>query len=87
MISSSAWRAGKTLEEIKALRRAEATSAAAVLGAEIEFLDAGDYPLRESDELIDRIVRVFREVSPSVVLTHTLDDGVDHVCQKHTLDT
>jgi len=45
--SASAWRAGKTLEEIKALRRGEAESAAATLGAEIEFLDAGDYPLRE----------------------------------------
>ena len=72
--SASAWRAGKTLDEIKALRRDEATSAAAVLGAEIEFLDAGDYPLRESDELIDRIVRGYREVNPTVVLTHALAD-------------
>jgi 4-oxalomesaconate hydratase len=72
--SASAWRAGKTLDEIKALRRAEATSAAAVLGAEIEFLDAGDYPLRETDELTDRIVQVYRQVSPSVVLTHPLAD-------------
>ena len=78
--SASAWRAGKTLEEIKALRRAEASSAAAVLGAEIEFLDAGDYPLRESDELTDRIVGVYREVSPTVVLTHMLADpyNADH---------
>jgi len=72
--SASAWRAGKTLDEIKALRRDEATSAAAVLGAEIEFLDAGDYPLRESDELIDRIVRGYRELNPAVVLTHALAD-------------
>ncbi|HYB46446.1 MAG TPA: PIG-L deacetylase family protein [Streptosporangiaceae bacterium] len=72
--SASAWRAGKTLDEIKALRRAEATSAAAVLGAEIEFLDAGDYPLRESDELTHRIVEVYRQVNPSVVLTHALAD-------------
>ena len=46
----------------------------AALGAEVEFLDAGDYPLRESDELVDRIVRVYREVNPSVVLTHPLAD-------------
>ena len=72
--SASAWRAGKTLEEIKALRRGEAENAAAVLGAGIEFLDAGDYPLRESDELVDRLVRVYREVNPSVVLTHPLAD-------------
>jgi 4-oxalomesaconate hydratase len=68
------WRAGKTLEEIKAQRRGEAESAAAALGAAIEFLDAGDYPLRETDELVDRIVGVYREVNPSVVLTHTLAD-------------
>ena len=72
--SASAWRAGKTLDEIKALRRAEATSAAAVLGAEIEFLDAGDYPLCETDDLTQRIVEVYRQVSPSVVLTHPLAD-------------
>jgi 4-oxalomesaconate hydratase len=72
--SASAWRAGKTLEEIKALRRAEAENAAAALGAEIEFLDAGDYPLRESDELVDRLVGVYRRVNPSVVLTHPLAD-------------
>ena len=72
--AASAWRAGKTLEEIKAQRRGEAESAAAALGAAIEFLDAGDYPLRETDELVDRIVGVYREVNPSVVLTHTLAD-------------
>ena len=65
--SASAWRAGQGLEEIKALRRAEAENAAAALGAEIEFLDAGDYPLRETDELVDRIVGMYRRVNPSVV--------------------
>jgi 4-oxalomesaconate hydratase len=72
--SASAWRAGKTLDEIKAMRRAEATNAASTLGAEIEFLDAGDYPLRASDELLDRLVGQFRAVDPTTVLTHTLAD-------------
>lgn len=72
--SARAWREGKNLEEVKALRRAEAEAAAATLGAEIEFLDAGDYPLRQTDELVDRIVRVYREVRPTVVLTHPLAD-------------
>jgi 4-oxalomesaconate hydratase len=72
--SASAWRAGKTLDEIKALRRGEAERAAAVLGARIEFLDAGDYPLRETDELLGRLVAIVREVNPAVVLTHTLAD-------------
>ncbi|MFC0112149.1 PIG-L deacetylase family protein [Kibdelosporangium aridum] len=72
--SAKAWRAGKTLAEIKAIRREEAENAAAALGAEIEFLDAGDYPLVETTELVDRLVRVFREVNPAVVLTHPLYD-------------
>ncbi|HYK30293.1 MAG TPA: PIG-L deacetylase family protein [Streptosporangiaceae bacterium] len=72
--SASAWRAGKTLEEIKDMRRDEAGRAAAILGAEIEFLDAGDYPLRETDELIDRLVAEHRAVAPAVVLTHALAD-------------
>jgi 4-oxalomesaconate hydratase len=72
--SASAWLAGKQLAEIKALRRAEAEAAASALGAEIEFLDAGDYPLRESPELTDQIVGVYRRVVPSIVLTHALAD-------------
>ncbi|HEY2307708.1 MAG TPA: PIG-L deacetylase family protein [Streptosporangiaceae bacterium] len=72
--SARAWRDGKKLDEIKALRRSEAASAAGVLGANVEFLDAGDYPLRESAELIDDIVRCFRRVEPAVVLTHALAD-------------
>lgn len=72
--SARAWRAGKKLDEIKTLRRAEAEAAAAELGAEIEFLDAGDYPLRETPELVDRLVRVYRDFEPAVVLTHTLAD-------------
>lgn len=78
--SARAWREGKSLPEIKAQRRDEAERAAGVLGAEIEFLDAGDYPLRESDELVDRIVRVYRDLVPTVVLTHPLVDpyNMDH---------
>ncbi|NEA21464.1 PIG-L deacetylase family protein [Actinomadura bangladeshensis] len=72
--SARAWREGKQLEEIKKLRRGEAEAAAAVLGAEIEFLDAGDYPLVETPELVDRLVRIYREFEPAVVLTHTLAD-------------
>lgn len=72
--SARAWLAGKGLDEIKAIRRAEAEAAAEALGAEIEFFDAGDYPLLESPELVDRLVHVYRELQPSIVLTHTLAD-------------
>jgi 4-oxalomesaconate hydratase len=72
--SAKAWREGKTLDEIKKLRRAEAEEAAGLLGADIRFLDAGDYPLLESRDLVDALVRVYREVAPTAVLTHTLVD-------------
>lgn len=72
--SAKAWREGRTLDEIKALRRGEAEAAAAVLGADIRFMDAGDYPLQESAQLVDRLVHLYREVAPTVVLTHTLID-------------
>jgi 4-oxalomesaconate hydratase len=72
--SARAWRDGKQLDEIKAIRRDEATKAAAVLGASIEFLDAGDYPLPESAELVDQLVRCYRGLDPAVVLTHPLAD-------------
>lgn len=87
--SAKAWREGVGLAEIKEIRRAEATSAAAALGAEIEFLDAGDYPLVATPELLDRLVRIYREFVPSVVLTHPLADpyNADHpVAAKLALD-
>ena len=62
------------MAEIKAIRLEEASNAAAALAAEIEFFDAGDYPLRETDELTDRIVRTIRRVNPGVILTHAPAD-------------
>lgn len=72
--SASEWRAGRTLEEIKASRRAEAEAAAAVLGADARFFDAGDYPLKATDELTHELSVLYREVQPTVVLTHPLED-------------
>jgi 4-oxalomesaconate hydratase len=78
--SASAWRAGKTLEEVKAIRRAEGEDAAAALGAEVRFFDAGDYPLRESPELVQALVDLYRELQPGIVLTHAAHDpyNMDH---------
>jgi 4-oxalomesaconate hydratase len=72
--SPGAWRAGKTLDEVKVLRRAEGEKAAEILGAEVRFFDAGDYPLRDTPELLTKLIDVFREVRPDVVLTHALAD-------------
>lgn len=72
--SASQWLEGKSLGEIKAIRRLEAEAAATALGAEIEFLDLGDYPLLETPQAVAALVDVFRRVQPSVVLTHPLSD-------------
>ncbi|MFE6623367.1 PIG-L deacetylase family protein [Streptomyces sp. NPDC057740] len=72
--SAKAWREGRKLDEIKAMRRAEAERAAATLGAEVRFFDAGDYPLTATAELTDRLVAVYRDIQPDVVLTHPTED-------------
>ncbi|GAA5026411.1 PIG-L deacetylase family protein [Microbacterium fluvii] len=72
--SASQWLEGKALDEIKQIRRAEAEAAASVLGADIEFLDLGDYPLVESTDAVSHLVDVFRRTQPTVVLTHPLHD-------------
>ena len=72
--SQFAWKeAGATLEKVKAGRRDEAQRAAEMLGAEIEFFDAGDYPLRLTEAHFDRMVDIYRELNPSFVLTHALE--------------
>jgi 4-oxalomesaconate hydratase len=79
--SQFAWKKfDQTLEQVKTARRAEAEQAAKVLGAEIESFDAGDYPLRVTSGMLDRLVDIFREENPSFVLTHSLEDpyNVDH---------
>lgn len=72
--SARAWREGKDVEEIKSIRREEAERAAAALGAEVRFYDAGDYPLLVTPEVTDALVQVYREVQPTVVLTHPRED-------------
>ena len=62
---------GMTLDRVKQIRHEEASKAAEILGAEIRFFDAGDYPLKVTDQLIDELVQEFRSVQPNTVLTHT----------------
>lgn len=58
--SAKAWREGKKPEDIKAIRREEVEKAAAALGAEVRFFDAGDYPLTATPELTDELVGIYR---------------------------
>lgn len=79
--SQFAWKkAGVKMADVKAQRRDEAERAAALLGAEIEFFDAGDYPLRGTDAILDRLVDVNHELKPAFILTHSLADpyNIDH---------
>ena len=83
--SARLWREGKTLEQIKLLRHDEARKSAEILGADLRCFDAGDYPLEETRELLDRLVVLYREVQPTVVLTHTAVDPYnnDHAMANH----
>jgi 4-oxalomesaconate hydratase len=84
--SQWAWKkAGVSLAEVKAGRKAEAEQAAKILGAEIEFFDCGDYPLRTTPEMLDRAIDIYREIKPAFVLTHALEDpyNFDHPVASH----
>jgi len=73
--SASAWKqSGMTVERVKDIRRAESELAANTLGAEVHFLDAGDYPLRGTDALVETLVREYRTLRPAIVLTHSFHD-------------
>ncbi|BCY12942.1 PIG-L deacetylase family protein [Actinoplanes sp. L3-i22] len=72
--SASLWRKGYNLDQVKAVRRQEAEEAAKVLGAEIRFFDANDYPLVETPALLQGLIDLYREVQPGVVLTHAPAD-------------
>jgi len=84
--SAKLWRMpGMTLERVKQDRRAEATRAAELLGAQIEFLDVGDYPMRVPDSALYRLVDIYRELRPEFVLSHSLEDpyNFDHPLASH----
>lgn len=73
--SQGLWRQeGMTLDRAKAARREEAEAAASALGAQISFLDLGDYPLRIDDSALFRIVDEMRSAQPHALLTHVARD-------------
>lgn len=72
--SARYWRMGMNLDEVKTARRHEAGMAAQVLGADVHFFDANDYPLLGTPDLLDGLAGMYRETRPTVVLTHTEKD-------------
>jgi 4-oxalomesaconate hydratase len=73
--SQGAWKEpGMTVERVKEIRRAESERAAGLLGAEVRCFDAGDYPLRANDQLVESLVQEYRAFAPDFVLTHAYHD-------------
>lgn len=84
--SAKLWRESQmTIEKVKASRKEEAVRAAELLGAKTVFFDLGDYPMRISDDALTRLVRVYRDLRPELVLTHSLHDpyNFDHPLAAH----
>jgi len=65
--------------EIAAIRRKEAAKAAAVIGAEYHCLEARDFYVNYDSEQSRRALEIMRDIAPSLVFTHSLDDYMmDH---------
>ena len=60
----------QTVENVKRIRHEEAQAAAEAVGAEFQCLDLGDYPLNPSDAAIEKLIGVFQDFAPNIVLTH-----------------
>jgi len=65
---------GQTEERVKAIRHAEATTAAGALGAFFHALDLGDYPLAVDAAATERLTDLIRELEPEIILTHAARD-------------
>jgi 4-oxalomesaconate hydratase len=83
--SGELWKeAGQTEERVKEIRRGEAQTAAAVLGADFRSLDLGDYPLIMDAGAVDQLTDQIRELEPQLIITHAArdpfnpDHGVAH---------
>jgi len=76
---------GQTVENVKRIRHEQARQAAEILGAEFHCFDLGDYPLTITEDAMERLAELFRQMEPQVVLTHTPVDpfNPDHpvACQ------
>jgi 4-oxalomesaconate hydratase len=74
----------QTEERVKEIRRGEALTAAAALGADFRSLDLGDYPLVMDAAAVERLTDLVCELEPQLILTHAAldpfnpDHGVAH---------
>ncbi len=80
--SGELWKeADQTIENVKRVRREEAEAAAAAVGATFHCLDLGDYPLMITDKAMEKLIQVFQEFRPQILLTHTAIDPLIPIIQ------
>lgn len=80
--SARLWKEGKTLTEVKSIRRGEAENAAKALNVhDIQFFDLGDYPLKLEKEDTFKLVDLMRVLQPSFLMSHSQYDpyNTDHM--------
>ncbi|WP_421907343.1 PIG-L deacetylase family protein [Mameliella sp.] len=80
--SARLWKEGKSLQEVKDIRRGEAEAAAEALGAhDLVCYDLGDYPLHLEREDKFALVDLIRKVQPNFMMSHSQYDpyNTDHM--------
>jgi 4-oxalomesaconate hydratase len=80
--SARLWKEGRSLDEVKAIRRKEAENAAKALNVhDIQFFDLGDYPLVMDRDAKMKLVDLIRAVQPRFMLSHSKYDpyNTDHM--------
>jgi len=66
-------------EEISRIRRAEGARAAAVIGSTYHCLEERDLRVRYDERPLERVTRLYRQVRPRIVITHSpADYMLDH---------
>lgn len=74
--------------EISAIRRDEAAAAAAVIGAQYHCLEAEDVFITYDKPSLLKVIRLFRTVRPTLVITASPDDYMlDHEITSHLAQT
>lgn len=80
--SARLWKEGKSITEVKSIRRSEAEGAAEALGVhELVCFELGDYPLIVEKDDKFRLVDLMRKVRPAFMLSHSQYDpfNTDHM--------
>lgn len=80
--SARLWKEGKSLHEVKSIRRTEAENAAKALGVhDLQFFDLGDYPLEVDRDAKYKLVDLLRTLQPSFMMCHSKYDpyNTDHM--------